>query len=229
MSGPPYFSGDPTIYVPWGQLNLSDEQKRLFVSKRREFQIETAGLRQELSFLQEDLRAEMGKSPVDGEALENILANMASTRQRLSEAAVKNLLSLKALLTPAQCEQLGEFQAQLPPDLQSLKLTTEQRRTMSKMMNSALRKDRQASGQLQALRAELRELLFMADDPDLARLIEVQHTIVEQEMVLEKTRIDLFLQMRAVLTPEQFERYQQYRERKTRGEVPPPMNQRKRH
>lgn len=215
--------------VDWGQLDLSEVQQEQFLAKRREFQGEIAGLRAELNSLQQDLRAAIAKNPIDRAALDDILEKMASAKQGLSEAAVRNLLDLKGLLTPEQLEKLEEFQARVPPDLQQLKLTAEQRKAVAQLVNSALRKDRQAAGQLQMLRMELQELLFSTVEPDQARLIEVQRTITEQEMVLERARLDLFLQMREILTPEQLERYQQFRERRPReGEPPPQPDQRDR-
>lgn len=202
------------VQINWSQLGLSEAQKQEMVAKRREFQVTTAGIREELKFFEQDLRTEMAKDPADRAAIDVLLGNIASAKGQLSEAAVQNILDLKGLLTPDQIDKLAESQMKLPRDLQALQLTDEQRKEVSQTFRIALQANHQATNQLQILRIELQDLLLLADPPDKTRISEVQRAISEQEMVMEKGRVELFLRMREILTPKQFKSYQKSRERR---------------
>lgn len=209
--------------IRWDKLELTNAQKQQFVAKRREFQVETAGMRQELELLQRDLRAEIAEQPVDRAAMTELLDSITTVKLQLSEAAVRNVLSLKALLTPEQRDMLREMQRRLPPGFQSLDLTAEQQARVADTMRAAFRQDRELAAQVDGLRAELEELVLLAEEDDQERIFEVQRAITRLEMAQETSRIEVFLRMRDVLTPEQFERYKKFRERRPpEGESGPP-------
>jgi Spy/CpxP family protein refolding chaperone len=210
------------VRINWSKLGLSNEQKSQLLRKRREFQIETAALREELQFVEQDLRAELTKEPADRSRLDELFETMAALRYRISDAAVQNLLEIKSLLTPEQLQLLANSQIAIPQELEALQLTSEQRKKVQQILKTFMEKNRQASGQLRQLRTELQELLLVAEDIDQTRLTEVQQAITEQEMAQEKSRVELFLQIRDILTPEQRARYQQLRTRPpTEGDTPP--------
>ena len=217
------------VQINWSRLGLSEAQKQQIVAKRREFQVDTAGIREALKFFEQDLRTEIAKEPVDRAAIDVLLEEIASAKEQLSDAAVQNLLAIRGLLTPEQIDRLAEFQMKLPQELQSLKLTIEQRKEAAQTFRAALRANRQATSHVQILRTELQDLLLFADPPDQTRISEVQRAITEQEMILEKGKIELFLRMRAILTPEQYKNYQKFRERrKPENQHPPQPEQQKR-
>lgn len=198
-------------HINWSKLNLSSEQKSLFLEKRREFQIATAGVRKELEFLEQDLRRTISNKSIDRAEIEVLLEKIGSLKHRLSEAAIQNLLDMKAVLTPEQVKKLAALQVKLPREFQSLELTDEQQGTIWRILTTSFRSNGQASARIRFLRAELQDLLLFSQDIDQARIAEVQQTITDEELKLEKARIDTMLQVHDVLTPEQREHYQKIR------------------
>jgi Spy/CpxP family protein refolding chaperone len=204
------FAGIP---VNWSKLGLSRAQKAQMLKKRREFQVNTAAIREQLKFLEQDLREAIGKDPVDRAAIDQLLQEMTALKLSLSKAAVQNLLEIKGLLTPEQVNTLITFQVQLPPELQALQLTPEQQQRVRDIMRSSIRHNREMSEKLRALRAELQESLLSTVEVDTEKIDEVQEAITEHEMALQKARLEMLLDMREILTPEQQRRYQQLRGR----------------
>lgn len=185
----PQKAGGPPAGKPGGNLSmrfnlagleLSDEQKTQFQQLGREFQINTAEIRQQLQFAQQDLRSAMRNDPVDQAKVENIWAEITTLKQQLGQAQANHLLALKGMLTP------------------------EQRATIQQNEQTAL--------ELQKLRTELRELLLASGAPDVQRLQQIQAEIAKKEVALERERIEKMADKFASLTPEQQERFQQFRQ-----------------
>lgn len=197
----------------WAKLGLSQEQKDQIAQKRRDFQVNTAALREKVKFAEQDLRTELEQDPVDRARIDSLLQELSSLKQQLSEAAVQNLLEIKAVLTPEQQEKLAEFQAQLPQELQALKLSSEQRSKIQEIMRQAFAQHREASGKLRDLREELQRLLLASEAVDAEQLSQLQAEIAENDLAMEKARIDMVIQIKEVLTPEQQERYRKLRSR----------------
>ena len=171
----------------------------------------TAAIRERLKFAEQDLREAVFKEPVDRATLDRLLQEMATLKLRLSEAAVQNLLEIKGLLTPEQINTLIQFQVQLPSELQALQLTFEQQQQVRNIIKNSIRHNREEMEKLRILRAELQELLLSSVEVDFEKITETQKTITEHEMALEKARIEMILELREILTPEQQQLYQQLR------------------
>lgn len=199
------------IRINWNKLGLSSEQKAQMVRQRRAFQVDTAGLREELKFAEADLRAEMNKIPADRAKIEALLKSMAVLKQRLGDAAIQNLLAIKSVLTPEQLQKLADSQSPLPPEFQTLKLTTEQRANIQGVLQRAMREHKEHTNALFELKGELQRLLLSPQPADTAKITELQTKTNEHEFALEKGRVELFLTIRDMLTPEQIERYQRIR------------------
>jgi len=207
------------IRINWKELGLSEEQKEQMLQKRREFQINTAGIREELKFAQQDLQAELKKDPVDRAKIDSVLSDISTLKQRMSEAAVQNLLAIKSILTQEQLEKLAEAQAQLPEEFRQLKLTSEQRSQVQRIMKSSMQQNREITEELRELRAKFREL-FLAQEIDSEKLNQLQKDIAEKDFALEKARVDMLLQMKEVLTPEQQQAFQKARAKREKRNVP---------
>lgn len=190
------------IRINWRELGLSKEQQEQIQQKRREFQINTAGIREELKFAQQDLRAEMVKDPVDRAKIDSVLSTISTLKQRMSEAAVQNLLAIKSILTQEQLEKLAEVQAQLPMEFKRLNLTAEQRTQIREIIKNSIQQNREIVEELRELKVQLRETL-LEQDVDAEKLSQLQADIAAKELAQEKARVDMLLRMKEVLTPEQ--------------------------
>ena len=203
--------GEDGIKLNWRALKLTPEQQEQMQQLRREFQINTAGIRQELGFIQQDLRTEMIKEPVDQAKIDSLLNDISGLKQRLNEAAVQNLLDIKGLLTQEQLQKLADFQQPLPPELRKIQLTQKQKSTIRELMKSSRQQNKQLFEDLAELRENLRELLLSADEVDQVQLKQLQTDIAEKELALETARVKGLLELRNVLTPEQREKLVKFR------------------
>jgi Spy/CpxP family protein refolding chaperone len=204
------------IRINWRELGLSKEQQEQIQQKRREFQINTAGIRKELKFAQQNLRAEMIKDSVDRTKIDSILSNLSTLKQQMSEAAVQNLLAIRSILTQEQIEKLAELQSQLPAEFKRLNLTAERRTQIREIIKSSVQQNREIAEELRELRMQLRETL-LAQDVNTEKLSQLQADIAEKELVQEKARVDMLLQIKELLTPEQQKLLQRVRERRERN------------
>lgn len=204
------------IRINWRELGLSKEQQEQIQQKRREFQINTAGIREELKFAQQDLRAEMIKDSVDRTKIDSILSHISTLKQQMSEAAVQNLLAIRSILTQEQLEKLAELQTPLPMEFKRLNLTAEQQTQIQKVMKSSMQQNREIAEGLRGLKMQLRETL-LAQDVNTEKLSQLQADIAEKELAQEKARVDMLLRMKEILTPEQQKLLQQVREKRERN------------
>jgi len=217
-------SGTGEIRIDWNQLGLSPQQKGEMIKKRREFQIAAAGLREALTFAEADLREEMMNAGGDRAKIEAILHAMSTLKLQLSEAAVNNLLAIKGILTPEQVRQLVDMQHPFPPELSALQLTPDQRAKIQGLVKGSLRHTRETSQRLFDLREELQDALLSTQTVEAEQLTALQTQIIEQELALEQSRIDLFWQLRETLTPGQLRQYNKIRPR-LQPETPPAASQ----
>ncbi len=211
---------DEGIRINWRMLNLTAEQRGKMQQLRRKFQIDTAGIRKELQFSGQDLRAAMLKEPVKAATIDALVRQTAELKRRLRKAAVQNLLAIKELLTAGQRQKLTDFQQPMPIELRAVSLTSEQRSQIRALLNTSKRKNHELLGQLDELKDELRAMIFSADDVEQARLQQVQAEIAEQELALEKNRVEHILAIQDVLTSEQ--RRTLGKTRKNKPNDPPP-------
>jgi Spy/CpxP family protein refolding chaperone len=211
--------GYEEIRINWRELGLSKEQQEQIQQKRREFGINTAGIREELKFALQDLRAEMVKDPVDRAKIDSILSNISALKQQMSEAAVQNLLAIKSLLTQEQLEKLAELQAQLPMEFKRLKLSAEQRTQIREVMKNSIQQNREIAEGLRELKAQLRETL-LEQEVDAEKLSQLQADIAEKELAQGKARVDMLLQMKEILTPKQQKLLQKIRTIREKKNVP---------
>ena len=202
------------VRLNWAKLGLSQKQKVQIAQKRREFQVNTAALREKLKFAEQDLRAELEQDQIDRGKIDALLSELSSLKQELSEAAVQNLLDIKSVLPPEQQQKLAGFQHQLPQELQVLRLSAEQRSHIQEIMRNAITQNREASDKLHDLREELQQMLLASEAVDSAKLSQIQDAIAEHDLAIEKARVEMFIQIKDVLTPEQQKRYQKLRSRR---------------
>lgn len=202
--------------IDWNKLGLSEEQKEEIRKERRNFQLETAGIRTELSFAQQDLQVEMMKATVDRSRIDSILNDISTLTLQLSEAAVQNLLAIKATLTLDQLDKLQELQSQIPAEFERLRLTPEQRAQIQNIVKSSTSELRSVTERLQELKAQLRETL-LTQNVDFEELNRLQTEIAEVELAQREVRVDMLLQVKEILTPEQFKLWQRTRAQRERN------------
>jgi len=198
--------------IDWRKLNLTPEQRDQMMQKRREFEMTTSGLRQELKFAEDDLRVEIEKEAVDQTKIDALLQTIASLKQRINETATQNLLGIRGLLTPEQISKFAELQAPLPEELQGLQLTPEQRSQIQTIFKQVMTQNRKIVGDVRLMKEDLRDMFLASEPVDAAKIQQLQKTITDQEIALERARIDLTLQIKAVLTPEQRQQLQRLRD-----------------
>lgn len=209
--------GDGGIRINWQALKLTPEQREKIKQYRRDFQINTAGVRKELQYTEQDLREEMLKDAIDREKIDSLVNTIANLKQQLSEAATQNVLAIKSVLTQEQLELLADQQLRLPVELKGLQLTTEQRGKIRDILKDSLRKNKELADELKELRAGLREMLLASGDVDSSQLKQLQTDIAAKELALEKSRVDGLLQLREALTPEQLKQIQQFRAKRQKS------------
>jgi Spy/CpxP family protein refolding chaperone len=105
-------------------IELSDEQKDQIQQQMRDFQVNTAEIRQQLQFAEQDLRQEMRNDPVDQAKVDSLWAEITDLKQKVGEAQVNHMLALRGILTP---EQLATVQENELVALELQKLRIEQR------------------------------------------------------------------------------------------------------
>jgi Spy/CpxP family protein refolding chaperone len=199
------------LRINWSELDLTPEQREQMRLKRRDFQVSTASVRAELNFAEQDLRAEMLKDEVDQAKVDSLVQQVSTLKQKISAAAIDNLLAIKALLTPEQVARLATMQSPLPPELRSVDLTPEQQTQIRQAFETSRQQMKATAEELQTLRQELRATLF-APETDTAKLKELQAAIAAKELAFNKERTNLLLQIKGLLTPEQRKQMQQGRQ-----------------
>lgn len=195
------------IRINWRAFNLTPEQRDRIKGFRRDFQIKTAGIRKELKYVLQDLRDEMQQSTVERTKLDELLKQLSEIKRKLNDAAIKNILAMKSVLTPKQLQILDEQQVHLPLELKQLRLTNEQQAEIQQIMQESQKQTRILNTALQDLKIELRNMLLSSEDVDSGQLEHLQTAIVEKEVALETGRVNQLLKIRNALTPEQIEQY----------------------
>jgi Spy/CpxP family protein refolding chaperone len=208
--------GFGNIRIDWKKLGLSKEQTEEIRQKRRDFQVQTAGIRRELTFAQQDLRLEIAKDPSDRARIDIILEHISTLSQQMSEAAIQNVLAMKSILTPDQLEKIDGLRSQIPAELRRLQLTAEQRAKIREGMESSREENRKLTEDLQELKAALRETL-LTQDVDSKSLNQLQADIAEKEFARQKLRVDRTLEMKEILTSEQLKLWQRVRIKRSRN------------
>lgn len=103
--------GGGGIMMNWAEIDLSEEQKDQMQQKFRDFQLNTAEIRQKLQFIQQDLRAEMRKDSVDQTKVDGLWTEITMLKQQIAEVESNHFLEIKSLLTPDQIGKLRESEA----------------------------------------------------------------------------------------------------------------------
>jgi Spy/CpxP family protein refolding chaperone len=211
------------IRIDWRELGLSKEQTEEIWQKRRDFQVQTAGIRRELTFAQQDLRLEIAKDPSDRERIDSILDHISTLSRKMSEAAIQNVLAMKSILTPDQLERIDQLRSQTPAEFKRLKLTAEQRAKIQESIESSREENRKLTEELQELKAGLQEAL-LTQDVDSKRLDQLQADIAEKEFARQKLRVDRILEMKEILTPEQLKLWQRAQTKRAKNGPPRKRN-----
>lgn len=102
-------------------IELSDEQKDQLQQQMRDFQVNTAEIRQQLQFAEQDLRQEMRNDTVDQAKVDSLWAEITDLKQKVGEAQVNHMLALKGILTPEQLTTIQENE-QVALELQKLRI-----------------------------------------------------------------------------------------------------------
>lgn len=105
-------------------IELSDDQKAQFQQQMRDFQVNTAEIRQQLQFAEQDIRQEMRNETVDQANVDNLWAKITELKQQFGEAQINHMLAMKDILT---AEQLATIQDNERAALELQKLRLEQR------------------------------------------------------------------------------------------------------
>ena len=211
------------IRIDWKELGLSKEQTEEIRQKRRDFQVQTAGIRKELTFAQQDLRLEIAKDPSDRARIDSILDHISTLSRQMSEAAIQNVLAMKSILTPDQLEKIDDLRSQIPAEFKRLKLSAEQRAKIRESVESLTEENRKLTEDLRELKAELQETL-LTQDVDSKRLNQLQADIVEKEFARQKLRVDMILEIKEILTPEQLKLWQRVRTKRAKNNPPGKRN-----
>lgn len=202
---PETLSRETGIAINWRALKVTPEQQAQMQQLRRDFQINTAKVRQELQFVQQDLRAEMLKNPFDRPKIDGLVKEISQMKREISDSAIQNLLAIRGLLSPEQREKLANSQSRLPGELQTVQLTAEQRSQIRDLIKNSLKENRAISAEVLELKEELRDILIETEDIDREKLTQLQGSITEKEFALEQARIEGLLEIWEILTPEQWE------------------------
>lgn len=102
-------------------IELSDAQQDQIQQHMRDFQVNTAEIRQKLKFAEQDVRQEMRNEPVDQAKIDGLWADITSLKQQLGQAQIDHTLALKSVLTPEQLTTLQETES-VALELQKLRL-----------------------------------------------------------------------------------------------------------
>lgn len=206
---PPHEPGEfGDMRIDWKELGLSEEQIETIHQKRRDFQVQTAVIRTELRFAHQDLHAEIMKETTDHSRIESLLNDISTLTLKLSEAAVQNILAIRKILTPDQLDKLQAFQSKIPPEFERLRLTGEQRTRLWNMIKNSRSEVRVVTERLQELKEQLLETL-LAQNVDSERLKHLQTEIAKEELAQGESRVDMLLQLKEILTPDQIRLWRQ--------------------
>ncbi len=105
-------------------IELSEEQKAQFQQQMRDFQVNTAEIRQQLQFAEQDIRKDMRNETVDQANIDSLWAKITELKQQFGEAQTNHMLAMKGILT---AEQLATIQDNESAALELQKLRLEQR------------------------------------------------------------------------------------------------------
>ncbi len=203
--------GGKGMRINWKELELSEEQQAQLQQIQRDLRVNNAGIREELRYAQQDLRQEMRNETVDQGKIDSLLNEVASLKQKLSEAETQNYLAIRGILTQEQIEKLATLQQPLPGQLRGVDLTDEQQAQIGTLMKESREKSQTMREEVRDLREQYQEALFTSGDVDASKLQQLQADITAKETALQKERVDMFLQIKALLTPEQQEQMKQIR------------------
>ena len=114
---------------------------------------------------------------------------------------------------------MDELQSQIPAEFKRLKLTAEQREKIQETIKTPTKKNREFTEELRELKTELQTTL-LTRDVDSDKLNRLQTEIAEKELAKEKVRVDMILQLKEILTPEQLKLWQRIRAQRGKNVAP---------
>ncbi len=138
---------DGDLGINWAEIDLSEEQQEQIQQKFREFQVNIAGIRQKLQFIQKDLHTEMRKDPLDQAKVDNLWAEITDLKRQINEAQANHFLAIKSILTSEQLEKLQK-KGKTAQELRALKAE------LQEMLLASDEPDAETLKQLQAKIAE---------------------------------------------------------------------------
>jgi Spy/CpxP family protein refolding chaperone len=97
---------------------------------------------------------------------------------------------------------LQTFQFHVPPKFERLRLSAEQRTQLRDIIKNSTREVRVGTERLQELKAQLLETL-LAQNVDSEQLNNLQKEIAKEELAQQELHVNMLLQLKEILTPEQ--------------------------
>lgn len=191
--------------LDWSALDLSPEQKAQIRQKRREFVIATSTLREKLRFAKADLGDAVSKAPLDPDKIKELTDQILELESQLVQLALRNLLEIKKILTPAQVDKLPFLASDFAKRWKDLDLTSDQLTILSGILRDFIPKRREIDNRVQSLTGELRDL-FIQPTTDQKQVEKIAQELIQAKKEQAQLRAEFIIKSREVLTPSQLEK-----------------------
>jgi Spy/CpxP family protein refolding chaperone len=225
-------------------LNLAPEQQEKVENQHRENKEKMRELYSKLHEVRRQLYGEIGSPNPDKKRIDATVSQLKELEARLVDLRVESILKIKALLTSDQFETLHSFdrverrekkrkeswigkrgkeREMINDHIKSLNLTSEQRGQIEAQRVQAREKMRDLRESLMGKRRELRRELEKSDS-DRKKLDSTIAEVKDLHMQITDQRVNNVLQMKGILTNEQFKMLQALERKERRGRKGGPGN-----
>jgi Spy/CpxP family protein refolding chaperone len=191
--------------LDWSALDLSPEQKAQIRQKRREFVIATSTLREKLRFAKADLGDAVSKTPLNPDKIKELTNQTIELESQLVQLALRNLLEIKKILTPAQVDKLPFLASDFARRWKDLDLTPDQLTKLSGILREFIPRRREIDNRVQLLTGELRDL-FIQPTTDPKRIEKIAQELIQAKKEQAQLRAEFIIKSREILTPSQLEK-----------------------
>lgn len=198
-------SGSLKSKLDWSALELSADQKVQIRQKRRDFVANIAELREKLRSVRVDLRNAIFRDQAGPEKVGELTTQLAELESEMGQKALKNLLEIKNILTPAQQEKLSVLASDFAHSRKDLNLTEDQLVQLSAIDREFSKKRRLANSKIHILIEDLKDLLFQptVEEEQIEKLTR-ELTQAKKESI--QLKAELLLKARTILTRSQLEK-----------------------
>jgi Spy/CpxP family protein refolding chaperone len=225
-------------------LNLAPEQQEKVENQHRENKEKMRELHGKLHEVRRQLYGEIGSPNPDKKKIDVTVSQLKELEAQLVDLRVESILKIKALLTSDQFETLHSFdrgerrerkrkeswigkrgkeREMINDHIKSLNLTSEQRGQIEAQRVQAREKMRDLRESLMGKRRELRRELEKSDS-DRKKLDSTIAEVKDLHMQITDQRVNNVLQMKGILTNEQFKMLQALERKERRGRKGGPGN-----